>query len=256
MDEFVGHPLRGPLLKLARAKKHFATLREGGEAFLKTEPWGWREEVEDYAGRKREYEVYAWVNEEPSVELGLIAGDVVQNLRAALDQLIWGNSAGDKRDNQTAFPIYVTQAEYRSGAPAKIKGISESGLPFIEKWQPFQWGARASEHPLAMLQRLSNTDKHRTLLSGAVARRREFIAGYGEWTIEEITFHNPSSDLLIEEEPLVMTFVTSGEPDERSVVDSYLTFELAIEDCTLADFETMILYVGNEILGSFDRDWD
>jgi len=193
--------------------------------------------------------------DEAPIEVGLIAGDVVQNLRAALDQLIWGNSEGEKRDAQTAFPIYRTESGYHEHAPPKIRGIREEGRAHIEKWQPFQWGERASDHPLAMLQDLSNTDKHRALLPVAIARRHEFIAGYGEFKIEELTYHEASTmDLL--NEAMVMTFVTSGEPPDRWAVDAYLTFDLAIEGRTLTDFESMILYVGNEILGSFDRDSD
>jgi hypothetical protein len=53
------------------------------------------------AGR-REYTVFAEITEEPPIELGLIAGDVIQNLRAALDQLVWGISASDKRGRRTS----------------------------------------------------------------------------------------------------------------------------------------------------------
>jgi hypothetical protein len=256
MDEFAGHPLRGPLLKLGRAKEHFAALREMCEAFLKSEPYGWRTEFEDYEGGLREYEVYAWVDDEPPIGLGLVAGDVIQNLRAALDQLIWGNSDREKRDAQTAFPIYRTESAYREKAAAKMKGVPDEGRAYIEKWQPFQWGERADNHPLAMLQRLSNTDKHRTMLPVAVARKREYVAGFGEWKIEEIHYDNPSSSELLFEEPRVMTFVTSGEPPNQSIVDAYLTFELAIEGCSLTEFESMILYVQDEIIGAFERDWD
>jgi hypothetical protein len=143
-----------------------------------------------------------------------------------------------------------------AAAPGANRPAPDEGAQYIEKWQPFQWGDRADDHPLAKLQRLSNIDKHRAMLPVAVARKREFIAGYGEWKIEEITYYKPSPRELLEEEPRVMTFVTSGEPPDEWTVDAYLTFDLAIEGCTLTDFESMIDYVGNEILGSFDRDWD
>ena len=48
----------------------------------------------------------------------------------------------------------------------------------------------------------------------------------------------------------------SGEPPDQWNVDAYLTFDLTIEGCTLTDFESMILYVGNDIIDSFERDWD
>src|SRR5262245_52737821 len=101
-DETSRHPLLGPLLKLARAKEHFTELREKAEAFLATEPYDWSMETEAFTDGTREYRISASVDDHPPIELGLIAGDVVQNLRAALDQLIWANSDSSKRDQLTA----------------------------------------------------------------------------------------------------------------------------------------------------------
>jgi hypothetical protein len=51
-----------------------------------------------------------------------------------------------------------------------------------------------------------------------------------------------------------MTFLTSGEPPDNWAIDPFLSWQVVIEGCSLADFEAMIEYVGNEVLGSFDRD--
>jgi len=55
------------------------------------------------------------------------------------------------------------------------------------------------------------------------------------------------------DEKEVLSFVTSGEPPEQSTVDAYLTFELAIEEQTLANIEAIFVYIGTEILGWFER---
>jgi hypothetical protein len=253
-DETSGHPLRGPLLKLGRAKEHFAELREKGEAFLATEPWAWDMEAEEFSDGTREYRISASVDDYPPIELGLIAGDVVQNLRAALDQLVWGYSASSKRDRRTAFPIYTKEENFRESAPSQVRGLSEEGLANLERWQPFQPGGQADRHPLAMLQRLSNTDKHQTLLPLAVVQKRPpVLAGYGEWKIEDYHYFDPTAAQLIEGTE-VMTFLISGELPDQEAPHPFLTWQLVIEGCSLADFEAMIEYVGNEILGSFDRD--
>jgi hypothetical protein len=253
-DETASHPLRGPLLKLRQAKEHFAELREKADAFLATKPYDWSMEEEEFTDGTREYRISASVDDYPPIDLGLIAGDVVQNLRAALDQLIWAYSAGDKRNRRTAFPIYLTEEEYRENAPSKIRGIREKGQAFIERWQPFQLGERPGAHPLAMLQQLSNTDKHQTLLPAAVVQKREpVLVGYGEWKIEDYHYFDPTPTQLLEGTEVV-TFLTSGEPPDKSVIDPLLTWQVVIEDCSLQDFEAMIDYVANEILGSFDRD--
>ena len=253
-DETSGHPLRGPLLKLARAKEHFTELREKAEAFLATEPYDWSMETEEFGDGTREYRISASVNDYAPTELGLIAGDLVHNLRAALDQVIWRHSAASERDERTAFPIYLTEEKYRANAPSKIRGLSEEGQAIIERWQPFQLGEGADADPLAMLQRLSNTDKHRTLLAAAVVQKRApVLVGYGEWKIEEFDYFNPTITQLLEGTE-VMTFVTSGEPPGKEAVGPFLTWQLVIEGCSIADCEAMIDYVGNEVLGSFDRD--
>jgi hypothetical protein len=197
-DEMAGHPLRDPLLKLERARMHFVELREKADAFLATEPYAWSMEAEERANGTREYRVSASVDDYPPIELGLIAGDVVQNLRAALDQLIWTNSEASKRDERTGFPIYVTEKKYRANAPSKVRGIPEDGVAIIERSQPFQMGTRADAHPLAMLQRLSNADKHRTLLPVAVVQQRApALVGYGEWKVEEYHYFDPTPQAAI-----------------------------------------------------------
>lgn len=235
---------------------HFAELREKSEAFLATEPYDWSMETEEYTDGTREYRISASVDDYPPIELGLIAGDVVQNLRAALDQLVWAYSAGDKRNRRTAFPIYITEEEYRKNAPSKIQGLREKDQLLIERWQPFQLGDGAARHPLAKLQQLSNIDKHRTLLPLALVQKREpVLVGYGEWKVEDYQYFNPTATQLLEGTE-VAVFLISGEPPGKEVVDPLLTWQVVIEDCSLADFEAMIEYVGNEIVGSADRGWD
>jgi hypothetical protein len=221
------HPLRGPLLKLARAKEHFSELRERAEAFLATEPYEWSMEAEEFTDGTREYRISASVDDYPPIELGVLAGDVVQNLRAALDQLIWAYSARDKRNRRTAFPICLTAEEYRKSSPSKIQGVPEEGREFIETWQPFQLGDGAVAHPLAKLQQLSNTDKHRTLLPVAVVQKRApVLVGYGEWKVEDYHYFNPTATQLLEGTE-VMTFLTSGEPPDKWAIDPFLSWHVS-----------------------------
>jgi hypothetical protein len=136
-DETAGHPLRGPLLKVGRAKDHFAQLRDQVDAFLARPRWDWSMETEEYDDGTREYRVSASVDDLPPIELGLIAGDVVQNVRAALDQLIWGYSAKEMRNLRTAFPIYLTVEEYEEKAWPRISGMSERVQSLVASWQPY-----------------------------------------------------------------------------------------------------------------------
>jgi hypothetical protein len=105
-----------------------------------------------------------------------------------------------------------------------------------------------------MLQRLSNTDKHRTLLPVAVVQKRApVLVGYGDWKIEEYHYFDPTPTQLLEGTEVVV-FVTSGEPPDKWALDPLLSWQFVVEGCSLVDFEAMVEYVGTEILGSFDRD--
>ena len=93
------------------------------------------------------------------------AGDVIHNLRSALDHVVWQLvlANGGTPTYRTDLPIYTTRR------PIVIAGgISPTTQRLIEAEQPFnahQW-EQQSRRPLAMLQYISNVDKHRTLLRG------------------------------------------------------------------------------------------
>jgi hypothetical protein len=101
--------------------------------------------------------------------IGLILGDAIQNLRAALDHAIWQVvlACGGKPDNGNQFPIFT----YVPKAPRDIakwernvKGITGPDLALIEGVQPHK-RPDPSTRPLAVLADLSNTDKHRLILA-------------------------------------------------------------------------------------------
>lgn len=252
MHEPIGfQPLEGPLRKIGRARHHYDELRRLCQSFMDEEPYGWRVEYHDLPEGRRSYTVYAEITDDPDPAWGLIAGDVIQNLRAALDQLVWGISDPAARGTHTAFPIYLDEDAYRDNSPRKIEGVTERGRGLIDGWQPYHWKAKAADRPLAILQQLSNLDKHRSLLPVAIARRREYVAGFGEFRIEEFTSHRRR--IANGDEERAFSFITSGEPPDEVKANAYLTFEMTIEERTLLELESIFIYVGTEIIGWFDR---
>lgn len=111
------------------------------------------------------------VQRELDPEWGLLCGDFVQNLRAALDHLVWqlvivsGNKPGG--DNQ--FPICSTGTRYwcsrKDGAPSvrdrMLKGVSDDYRAAIDAVQPYRTPGGPQGSPLSVLASLSNADKHR-----------------------------------------------------------------------------------------------
>lgn len=95
--------------------------------------------------------------------LGL-AGDVVHNLRSALDhlanQLAWVGS-GEEPSRRVEFPIAEDAATYEREKARKVKGMRPEVVKFIDSLKPYKGGNDA----LWRLHELDNIDKHRTLFT-------------------------------------------------------------------------------------------
>jgi hypothetical protein len=169
----VAHPLDGAHAKLGWAEKHFETLGTQWQAFVDTDPYGLHLHRDLDA---RTIWVYFRVLKPIPEEIALIAGDVVQNLRASLDYV--ASELVDARGGdplRAQFPIYVTERPFihdvrfrkktrRRGPLNSIPATSDEWA-YIERLQPYQRGnlRQAKTDPLYALAYLSNRDKHRAL---------------------------------------------------------------------------------------------
>lgn len=103
----------------------------------------------------------------PPLELSLIMGDVVHNLRAALDYVVYA-LAGDRANRSNSFPICDSSSQYlevgRDGLTRRdrlMHDVPEGAREEIDRMQPFRATVDPARHPLRLLRRLSNVDKHR-----------------------------------------------------------------------------------------------
>lgn len=99
----------------------------------------------------------------------LIAGDYIQNLRAALDHLAWelvrkGTEWPPRSLTAIQFPIYSvnrsrdkTKRTFSNRIAKELPGISDAQRALIDGYQPYHRGKRH----LATLAHFSNQDKHR-----------------------------------------------------------------------------------------------
>lgn len=165
--EYRSHRLGGALAKFNRAKEQFDGLRsEMGEFFdqdpqphfsrgyFDTNTWEWIERFQ--------------VREAPPIRWGLILGDCVHNLRAALDHLICQVTlldSGEGADcSQTQYPIASkSEAQFEGMADKRIPGLSPKHRAIVKMTQPYQAGDGFESHPLHVLAQLSNADKHRLI---------------------------------------------------------------------------------------------
>jgi hypothetical protein len=179
--------------KVSRANVHLDFLKERVKSFA--------EDISSYEIETKDdwqtAEVFIDGEADPPVERwGAIIGDVVHNLRSALDHLVWQLTiangytppnpipAGGKPGSEWRrihFPIYTFEKfdrypsgrriPWRYGWPGwsrkkvagSLWGIRPDLRTVIQKLQPFNRRKNPSKEPLAILDELWNTDKHRHL---------------------------------------------------------------------------------------------
>jgi hypothetical protein len=194
--------LMGPYAKIGRAQEHFDTLYREIFAFAAQYP----DPVYLHLRREGAWDVL-YIDPFPAfpVRLALIAGDCLNNVRMALDHLIWQLVLREDQEpsNTHQFPICKTAKQFRNEVklPAQkgAKGGPLRGIPvdgdawaLIEGAQPFH-SADPEYHPLCYLPSLTNIDKHRTLLvqqllPNWLAVRRQLGLRFDAEIIEEQVF--------------------------------------------------------------------
>jgi hypothetical protein len=156
--------LTGPRLKLKRASYHLNELQRGVAAFLQSGPYEAVAQDNPETGM-REARIRVKTPVPPA--LSAICGDVVHNLRAALDhlagQLVIANSG--QPDSNTEFPIGQAESHYEAIRDRKAKGFSKAALDILDGLKPYKGGNDA----LWRVHQLDIVDKHRLLLTVAVA---------------------------------------------------------------------------------------
>jgi hypothetical protein len=115
----------------------------------------------------------------PPHEIGLIVGDAIHNLRSALDHLtlqlaLYGAIGANatltaKEEIGIQFPIVLTEDEFKQQLRrGRLRHVRNDARAAIEGAQPYKTlPLTPGLAPLAILNRLDNADKHRTLVLGA-----------------------------------------------------------------------------------------
>jgi hypothetical protein len=186
----------------------------------------------------REFGIRHSVQNAPDMlPLGAIVGEVVHNLRAALDNMIWELSdahatappeplppGGQWRKVQ--FPVYVNGANWPEAIDKELKFVDPRHRALIKRLQPFNTHRKHPERaPLAVLHELWNRDKHRTLVpvNNLVYLKRID----SDWT-----FHNPEGS-TVKHPPVKATVIHQRGPGNlqdgaelaRIRLDEFVVFE-------------------------------
>ena len=162
--------LDGPLTKLDRARQHLREFDRAADEFVTSEPRPYRgiSETDSRDGGR------VWrlkIERHPPDRLGLLVGDIIHNMRASLDHLVWQLAllTTPTPNARTEFPIYLDAQPASSGrsafkreGQAKIRDIPQTAQSVIESKQPYH--ASDPEHtPIWLLHTLDIEDKHKLI---------------------------------------------------------------------------------------------
>lgn len=161
--------------KLGRAKAHLGTLQDSMHAYRNLD------DAFDYSREVIDHPFDAslviirfrlQVRRPPPDDWGLIVGDILSNLRAALDHAVYGHaearahSAGTpltpKQRRALQYPFVHKGSEWPNERGKLEPFMDGAVIDEIEKTQPFK-NIKSDWHSFALLNRLVNQDKHRTV---------------------------------------------------------------------------------------------
>lgn len=161
-------------LKIKWAEHHLSDLHGIVKGFFEGRPYKVRAERH---AKSRQPVYYIDSMRSTPFEIPARIGDVIQNLRSALDHLAWHLveiGCGERKITLTerqlksvGFPIIDTDIPQRYEANRKVKvpAIRDDTLKKIDALKPYKGGNDA----LWQLNQLNNVDKHRFLLTAGLA---------------------------------------------------------------------------------------
>lgn len=148
-------------VKVERAKRHMSELEVEVNAFFSQQPY----KVEVRRDSERRLVYYLSSVTEPSPAIAVLAGEVIQNLRSALDHLAYQLAVlgtGGKGDyRRIYFPITEDATKYKNERTDKVKGMRLDAIRAIDAIKPYKGG----NDVLWRLHKLNNIDKHRLLVT-------------------------------------------------------------------------------------------
>lgn len=167
-------------LKVDRAEQHLQEFKAAIDGYAQSHPY---EAVRIVRGAKCHEHANCWRYRlhmtQPDATLSIICGDVLYNLRSALDHLAVAMVAKGRRYN-ASFPVVseniwakqnrryiVHNPERRRSFRIAVAGMPVEAVTAIKSIQPYQMGNLAKVAVLYQLNSLNNADKHRQLIAFA-----------------------------------------------------------------------------------------
>lgn len=214
--------LAGIRAKLERATEHLETLEREIAALPGPDMYSLVYEREGEPQSKVGIIRYR-ILREPPLRLGVLAGEAIQQLRSSLDHLALQLAQRRWPRLDTAnFPIYTSKTTYTTKVGTKNRSPQDNcrrvfrpeDLTRIEKLQPYKESVPAKAD-LAILQRLSNLDKH------ALIHTPLSVVGDISITPQQsglwVLWVNPEASGILDDNTPIMRVGVASEPPEMKV---------------------------------------
>ena len=168
--------------RMARAKVHLDELGKRVRLFIESKPYRitCHDDVEG-----QHYKIIIKMDD-PPLDVALILGDLVNSLRACLDNLVWqmaatviyaaGDSDTESPSRRICFPICRENTLDSQVLITKSTfGIPEGAISIIKSLQPYHRGDAFASSPLWVLNELWSIDKHRHIAMHSAALQLHFL---------------------------------------------------------------------------------
>lgn len=153
--------------KLAQARKHLDTLDNEIVLFDKSDPYS----AGTYYDAKDEgYIARIHVSRDLPPEWSLIVGDMLHNMRSALDNLAYAlvvahsGKPTEQEARNIQFLVCDGPGEFKDRCARYLGKMSTGTQATIEGLQPYNAVTPGYRHPLSVVRDLSNVDKHRHII--------------------------------------------------------------------------------------------
>jgi hypothetical protein len=163
-------------LKIERAKKHIIDLNAEIQGFLKSNPY---EVAAKHDPKTGDLIFYVTRVDQTPVAISIIAGEVIQHIRSALDHLAYQLfMVGTRGNSGPGFHVYFlierNSKEFEARLPRKVEGMRQDAINAIRSIEPYKGG---KGHEFWVLNELNNIDKHRLIVTIGIALRTRIGAG-------------------------------------------------------------------------------
>ena len=257
--------------KINRAKKHLADLSAEITAYVGRNPYRIFVDTDS----KPLHERYRFFfTEEIPCEWGSMVGDVIHNLRAALDTLATAMTVANGKTSpaiikKTYFPIGTTKEFFDEKLPKDLRGASDLARKMVARLKPYKGGTDA----FWRLHQLDIMDKHTTLIPMGASHSRvlwkvDFTSMFemmGETDpnnipdMPPIAFTPANTQFPLKNGDVVFEYGYANDPDRKHKGEFKLTIDVAFGEGQIIDGQPVIPSLQQfvdfieRIAGVFDR---